>query len=103
MLRSVLNLTFLPANSVVQARSGDTILDAALDNGIALPHECGGNCACTTCHVIVMAGQAALSAPEEVETDRLSSAAGLTASSRLGCQAILRGGDVIVSIVESEI
>lgn len=103
MLRSLLKLTFLPDNRVVQARSGDTILDAALDNGIALPHECGGNCACTTCHVIVMAGHAALSVPEEVETDRISSAEGLTISSRLGCQAILRGGDVIVSIVESEI
>ena len=103
MLRSLVNLTFLPENCVVEARSGDTILDAALDNNIALPHECGGNCACTTCHVIVTAGQAALSVPEEVETDRLSSAEGLTFSSRLGCQAILLGGDVRVSIVESEV
>lgn len=103
MLRSLVHLTFLPDNRVVKAHSGDTILDVALDNGIDLPHECGGNCACTTCHVIVMEGRTALSAPEEVETDRLSSADGLTVSSRLGCQAILVGGDVSIFIVESEV
>lgn len=90
------NLTFLPQNRAVAAHEGDTVLDAALHHGIPLEHECGGNCACTTCHVIVLEGGENLSPMEEVEADRLSTAEGLTPTSRLACQAILRGGDVIV-------
>jgi len=90
------NLTFLPLNRTVMACAGDTILDAALQQDIPLEHECGGNCACTTCHVIVLEGGENLSAMEEVEADRLSTAEGLTSTSRLACQTILRGGDVIV-------
>src|SRR5579871_3037500 len=93
--------TFLPGEIGVVAEIGDTLLDAALANGVAMPHECGGNCACTTCHVVVLEGEEHLSAMEEVEQDRLSSADGLRRSSRLGCQAILMGGAVVVRIVES--
>jgi 2Fe-2S ferredoxin len=93
-------LTFFPQGISVSARPGDTILDAALDNGIDLPHECGGNCACTTCHVAVEAGGEHLSLIEEVEAERLETAENRTASSRLGCQALLQGGDVTVTIVE---
>ena len=92
-------ITFLPQNSSVPFFAGDTILDAALANGIELPHECGGNCACTTCHVVVLEGAEQLSAPEEVELDRVSTADGWTPESRLGCQALLSGGEVTVRIV----
>src|SRR5437763_1518922 len=81
--RNLVNLTFLPQNVTVQAAVGDTILDAALDNGIDLQHECGGNCACTTCHVIIEAGVENLSPMEEVERDRLATATGWTSRSRL--------------------
>ncbi|HZT44450.1 MAG TPA: 2Fe-2S iron-sulfur cluster-binding protein [Chthonomonadaceae bacterium] len=86
----------MPQNRTVSAQEGDTLLDAALQHGIPLEHECGGNCACTTCHVIVREGGENLSPMEEVEADRLSTAEGLTPASRLACQAILRGGDVMV-------
>ena len=95
-----MNVTFLPQNVTVAIRAGDTILDAALDNGITLPHECGGNCACTTCHVQVLSGAEHLSKMEDVEADRLTSAESLTFQSRLGCQAIVRGGAVTARIVE---
>ena len=99
-LRPLVDLTFLPQNITVAVRAGDTILDAALDNGIELPHECGGNCACTTCHVHILAGAEHLSHSEDVEADRLTSADNLASNSRLGCQAILRGGAVTVQIME---
>ena len=35
-----------------------SLLDVALNVGVPLEHVCGGNCACTTCHVIVTAGDA---------------------------------------------
>lgn len=96
-----MRVTFLPAGRTVEAKPGDTLLDAALDNSLDLPHECGGNCACTTCHVIVLEGAEALSPMEEVEQERISTADGLCADSRLGCQAILLGEDVTVLVVQT--
>jgi ferredoxin, 2Fe-2S len=75
----------------------ESLLDVALNFHIPLEHACGGVCACTTCHVIVKAGDANLSEWDEDEQDRLDMAPGLTIHSRLGCQAVIKG-DVIVEI-----
>ena len=74
-----------------------SLLDVALNFGIPLEHACGGNCACTTCHVIVREGEENLSDMEDDEEDRLYMADGLTLHSRLGCQAVVKG-DVTVEI-----
>ncbi|HXG93909.1 MAG TPA: 2Fe-2S iron-sulfur cluster-binding protein, partial [Blastocatellia bacterium] len=74
-----------------------SILDIALNYGIDLEHACGGNCACTTCHVIVKAGEENLSDMDDDEEDRLYMADGLTLHSRLGCQCVV-SGDVAVEI-----
>jgi 2Fe-2S ferredoxin len=98
---AVHTVTFLPANVTVEvddqayplADHGKpgSLLDIALAHDIALEHNCGGSCACTTCHVIVRAGEEHLSAMEPDEEDRLDMAEGLTIHSRLGCQAVVRG------------
>jgi ferredoxin, 2Fe-2S len=75
----------------------ESILDVALNFGIHLEHACGGNCACTTCHVVVKEGEENLSEPTEDELDRLDMAADLTTHSRLGCQCVVKG-DVVVEI-----
>jgi 2Fe-2S ferredoxin len=67
-----------------------SVLDILLANGVPLEHACGGSCACTTCHVIVKRGLDRLSEAEENEEDMLDKAPGLTPTSRLGCQAVLR-------------
>ncbi|HYE93357.1 MAG TPA: 2Fe-2S iron-sulfur cluster-binding protein [Terriglobales bacterium] len=102
-------VTFLPAGKTVEvdderyplADHGKpgSLLDIALAHGIELEHNCGGSCACTTCHVIVKEGEANLSEMQEDEDDRLDTASGLTIHSRLGCQAVVRG-DVTVEIPE---
>lgn len=74
-----------------------SFLDIALNCGVDLEHACGGNNACTTCHVIVKQGEENLSEMEEDEEDRLYMADGLTLHSRLGCQAVVKG-DVTVEI-----
>ena len=74
-----------------------SILDVALHFDIPLEHACGGNCACTTCHVIVRAGMENLSEMQDEEADRLDTAWDLTPTSRLGCQAIV-GGDVVCEV-----
>ncbi len=74
-----------------------SLLDVALGHDIPVEHACGGNCACTTCHVIVRDGMENLSEMDDEEADRLDTAWDLTPSSRLGCQAIVRG-DVVCEI-----
>ena len=83
-------IEFDPARAPFQhdGRPG-SILDVLLAHGIALEHACGGNCACTTCHVIVKQGLDTLSPAEEDEDDLLDKAPGLTPTSRLGCQAVV--------------
>ena len=78
-----------------------SILDVALNFGIPLDHACGGNCACTTCHVWVKEGAENLSEMDDDEADRLDMAADLQLNSRLGCQAqIKKPGKVVVEIPE---
>lgn len=100
-------LTILPANITIEFDPATlpfhehgnpgSILDVCLEHGIQLDHSCGGNCACTTCHVIVKQGDNNLSPMEDNEADELDSAPGLTLHSRLGCQAVITG-DVVVEI-----
>ena len=102
-------VTFMPANKTIEVDDEQypladhgkpgSLLDIALAHGIELEHNCGGSCACTTCHVIVKEGEANLSDMQEDEEDRLDTAEGLTIHSRLGCQAVVRG-DVVVEIPE---
>ena len=91
-------VTFLPADRSAEVAPGTTILDAAEEAGVELPSNCGGVCACTTCHVWVEAGLASLSEVGEREDDKLQEAAGLSAHSRLACQARVGGEDVLVRV-----
>ncbi len=91
-------VTFLPAGARAVVAPGTSILEAADAAGVDLPSNCGGVCACTTCHVWVEEGFEGLAAMEEREDDRLQEAAGLTARSRLGCQARVGEADVVVRI-----
>jgi 2Fe-2S ferredoxin len=74
-----------------------SLLDICLNHGVHLEHACGGSCACTTCHVVVKAGDRNLSEMSEDEQDRVDQAAGVTLHSRLGCQSVVLG-DVTVEI-----
>ncbi len=89
-------VTFLPANLTVEVEEGTSILDAALKHGVDLEHNCGGNCACSTCHVVVQSGMEHLSERTEEEEDQLEDADGLTDQSRLGCQSKISGPVVVL-------
>jgi 2Fe-2S ferredoxin len=75
----------------------ESILDVAMHFKIPVEHACGGKCACTTCHVIVVKGDGNLSEANDEEMDRLDTAADLTLHSRLACQAVVKG-DVTVKL-----
>jgi 2Fe-2S ferredoxin len=91
-------VTFLPDGRSAEVKAGTSILDAAEAAGVELPHNCGGVCACTTCHVWVESGLEALTPIEEREDDKLNEAEGLSSHSRLGCQARVASADVVVRI-----
>jgi len=76
-----------------------SILDVLLGHHIHLEHACGGNCACTTCHVIVKQGFEKLGKASEQEEDLLDRAPGLTPTSRLGCQAVIEDSNAEIVIV----
>ena len=76
----------------------ESFLDVAKHFGVHLEHACGGNCACTTCHVVVKKGSERLSESEEAEEDLLDKAPGLTPTSRLGCQAVIEDPDAEIVV-----
>jgi 2Fe-2S ferredoxin len=81
---------FLPQNIEVEVEEGTVVLDAALNNNIQIDHNCGGNCACSTCHIVVEEGLDTIGDPSEDELDMLDEAEGLTDHSRLACQCKVR-------------
>ncbi len=91
-------VTFQPGGRSAEVAPGTSLLDAAEAAGVDLPSNCGGVCACTTCHVWIEDGLGTLSEIEEREDDKLQEAAGLSASSRLGCQARVGTADVRVRV-----
>jgi len=102
-------VTFLPENKTVEFTFGSleydghglpmSFLDVAENFGIFLDHACGGACACTTCHLWVKAGAGGISEPEDLELDRMETAADIQLNSRLGCQAVIeRPGTYVVEI-----
>lgn len=93
-------VTFLPAEVEAEAEEGASILDAALDADVEIDHNCGGNCACSTCHVIIEEGYDTLNPVTEDEQDMLDEAVGLTEKSRLACQCLLTQ-NVVVRVPET--
>lgn len=93
-------VTFLPMRVTCAASHGDTLLDVALAHGLSLPHACGGNCFCTTCHVRVIDGGERLSPMEEPERERLEDYPDRGPDSRLACQALVLGGPIAVLLAD---
>jgi len=87
-----------PDGDALDAASGTTICDSLLAAGIELDHACEQSCACTTCHIIVREGLASLNPCTEKEDDLLDKAWGLEPESRLACQAIVDGTDLVIEI-----
>ena len=72
----------------VDAAEGTTVMENAIKNSVpGIEAECGGACACATCHVYVdEKWQAAVGGPEIMEEDMLDFAYEAKEGSRLSCQ-----------------
>lgn len=77
--------------------AGSSILEIAMENRVPIYHTCGGNCSCSTCRVLILKGAENLSDMESSEAQVLD-AFDLVAPCRLGCQAVLLKGEVVVEI-----
>lgn len=88
-------------SQVVEASSGEDILEVALDHGIELHHNCGAVCACSTCHVYIESGMSKLPEITDKEEDFIDRAINPTIDSRLACQCKING-DITVTIPDQE-
>ncbi|WP_419816004.1 2Fe-2S iron-sulfur cluster-binding protein [Glacieibacterium sp.] len=84
-------VTFIAADGgvrTVDAPVGHSVMEAAIDNGVpGIDGDCGGNCACATCHVHVDAAWLAFTGSRsDMEESMLDFAEGLAPDSRLACQ-----------------
>ncbi len=80
--------------------SDQSILEVALLNNIELHHNCGGVCACSTCHLYVNKGEDFLEELSDKEEDFIDRAVNPRINSRLGCQCVLldNSGDIEVTL-----
>jgi len=84
-------ITFIEHNGTaheVDAKNGMTVMEAAIKNMVpGIDAECGGACACATCHVYVDDKWSdTVGKPEEMEEDMLDFAFDVRDTSRLSCQ-----------------
>jgi 2Fe-2S ferredoxin len=84
-------ITFIEANGTehaVDAEVGSTVMEAAIKNAVpGIEAECGGACACATCHVYVdESWREKTGGPSPMEEDMLDFGYDVRPNSRLSCQ-----------------
>src|SRR3954447_22382399 len=87
----------------VEVKKGLSILDAAEECGARVGHACGGNLACSTCHVWVHAGVDSLPEVADKEHDIMDKAVDVRPESRLGWPGPVGDDDVVVEITEESL
>jgi 2Fe-2S ferredoxin len=90
----------------IDAENGSTVMENAVRNAVpGIEAECGGACACATCHVYVdEAWKEVVGEPEAMEEDMLDFAYDVRPTSRLSCQIRVREelDGLVVSVPERQ-
>lgn len=98
-----INFTFeqkgLEPVTIENVAPGESILELALKNDIELHHNCGGVCACSTCHVYIEKGDENLEEITDREEDFIDRAVNPRLNSRLGCQSVLLEGEGEINVL----
>lgn len=86
--------------TISNVEAGQSILEVALKNDIDLHHNCGGVCACSTCHLYLETGEDLVEELSDREEDFIDRAINPRLISRLGCQCVLleKGGEIVVTL-----
>ena len=102
-------LTFIAFDGTridVEAVNGSTVMENAIKNAVpGIEAECGGACACATCHVYIDdAWTDAVGKPAAMEEDMLDFAFDVRPNSRLSCQIKVKDelNGLVVSIPERQ-
>jgi ferredoxin, 2Fe-2S len=87
----MLKITFIEHSGdehVVDATDDRTVMEAAIKHGVpGIDADCGGACACATCHVYVdLEWTGKVGAPSDNERSMLDFANDVKENSRLSCQ-----------------
>jgi ferredoxin, 2Fe-2S len=92
------NITFkfeqkgLQPVTITNVGPDQSLLEIALVNDINLHHNCGGVCACSTCHLYMETGEDLVEELSDKEEDFIDRAVNPRINSRLGCQCVLLSG-----------
>ena len=79
----------IPEKTVTGDFEDLSILELTEEYDIHLNHNCGGVCACSTCHVYVESGESFLEEISDKEEDFIDRAINPRIESRLGCQCVI--------------
>ena len=90
-----MRVNFSPLGTHAEARSNETVLDAARRANAPIGNSCGSVGVCGRCRVRVLAGAENLTAPTTIEI-RVATQQGFATDERLACQAVV-SGDVEVT------
>ena len=84
--------------TVENVEEGYSILEIAEENDVHLNHNCGGVCACSTCHVYIEDGEDYLEEISDKEEDFIDRAINPRLESRLGCQCVILEDEAVVEV-----
>jgi ferredoxin, 2Fe-2S len=99
-------ITFAGERHEVTVPAGTTLMRAATDHGVpGIDGDCGGQCACATCHCFIQAPWSTqLQGRSARENDMLNFVVEPSFQSRLGCQVVVTDAldGIVVSLPEGQ-
>ena len=88
----------IPTKIVENAEEGYSLLEITEDHDIHLNHNCGGVCACSTCHIYVEKGEDDIEEISDKEEDFIDRAINPRLESRLACQCVILDGNAELEV-----
>ncbi len=76
---------FHPFDKTCAIKGEESVLEVALNNGIEIPHSCGGMGSCTTCRILVEHSPHPLPPRNELEQE-IADMRAFSPAERLSCQ-----------------
>lgn len=94
----------IPSKTITGNFTDQSILELTEDHDVHLNHNCGGVCACSTCHIYVEQGEDYLEEISDKEEDFIDRAINPRLESRLACQCVILEDDatLIVTIPDQK-
>jgi 2Fe-2S ferredoxin len=90
--------TDIPTREISLSCLDKSILELTEESDIHLNHNCGGVCACSTCHIYVLKGDQYLEEISDKEEDFIDRAINPKLESRLACQCIILKEDAEIEV-----